>query len=455
MSLRTHLRCCLLLLGILPAGEGWSAQFVVDSTADAIDALPGDGRCATAAEVCTLRAAISEADATPAADVVRLPAGTFTLALTGTGDDLNASGDLDVRSPLQLLGAGAAHTIIDGNAADRVLDLHAGASTVVLEELALANGRIDIAPADQVGVGLRVPAGVQVELRGVDIRDNTAPLAFRGAIGLDNAGCVHGERVRLLRNRDPGPTSFRALAGAIATRSANGCLTLEDSEISDNVGDIVGGIYLTGDASMTLRRTLIAGNRARQVGGLLNNRGDVVLLEDVTISGNRGISGAALNDGGTEFRLRNCTVTGNGPAGSSGIVGGINDVHGGFGLTFISNTVIAGNGPGFLSNDCDRLRSVGGGNVIGNLQGCMAALQPSDRSNLDPQLGPLADLGGRSRAHLPGPPLLDSGQDAVCTSSDQRGVLRPQDGDGIDAARCDIGAIEWAIDPLFSNGFEG
>ena len=43
-------------------------DFVVDSTADAPDATPGNGVCATAAGVCTLRAAITEANRNPGPD---------------------------------------------------------------------------------------------------------------------------------------------------------------------------------------------------------------------------------------------------------------------------------------------------------------------------------------------------------------------------------------------------
>lgn len=41
--------------------------FTVNSTLDAVDAHPGDGVCATSGNLCTLRAAIMEANHTPAA----------------------------------------------------------------------------------------------------------------------------------------------------------------------------------------------------------------------------------------------------------------------------------------------------------------------------------------------------------------------------------------------------
>ena len=42
------------------------------------------------------------------------------------GEDANATGDLDVTGPLEILGAGAAVTIIDAGGIDRVLDVRPG-----------------------------------------------------------------------------------------------------------------------------------------------------------------------------------------------------------------------------------------------------------------------------------------------------------------------------------------
>src|SRR5688572_13580573 len=57
------------------------ANLSVNSTADQSDANPGDGLCATGAGVCTLRAAIQEANALPGADTITLPPGVYSLGL--------------------------------------------------------------------------------------------------------------------------------------------------------------------------------------------------------------------------------------------------------------------------------------------------------------------------------------------------------------------------------------
>src|SRR5438874_2257693 len=86
----------VLFAGVSPAD---AATFTVDSTADAEDANPGDGVCATAAGACTLRAAIQEANALPGLDIIVVPAGTYVLTL----------GELKIQSDL----------VIDGRAPTR------------------------------------------------------------------------------------------------------------------------------------------------------------------------------------------------------------------------------------------------------------------------------------------------------------------------------------------------
>jgi len=69
--------------------------------------------------------------------------------------------------------------------------------------------------------------------------------------------------------------------------------------------------------------------------------------------------------------------------------------------------------------------------------------ETSDLQNTDPQLLALTDNGGPTPTHAlaPDSPAIDAA-DSNCLPQDQRGALRPQDGDADGVAKCDIGAFE-------------
>ncbi len=107
--------CVIALLSTVP-GTLQAATFTVNSTADVVDATPGDGVCATAGAVCTLRAATEEANALAGSDTINLPLGTYNLTL---GNELILS------DPVTIAGGGETGTIIDGTGSDRVIDITA------------------------------------------------------------------------------------------------------------------------------------------------------------------------------------------------------------------------------------------------------------------------------------------------------------------------------------------
>jgi predicted outer membrane repeat protein len=117
--------------------------FTATSTDDVVDSNPGDGICETASGngVCTLRAAVMEANAHAGADTILLPEATYTLTIPGADEDESATGDLDITEGVTI--QGAVETQSDINAAglgDRVLDIHSTADPVRISWIVVTGG---------------------------------------------------------------------------------------------------------------------------------------------------------------------------------------------------------------------------------------------------------------------------------------------------------------------------
>jgi hypothetical protein len=126
------------------SGQGTRAQaatFNVNTTSD--NATPCPASPDPTPGNCSLRGAVIAANTTPGADTITFDVdGVFALSgLTAPGENLAASGDLDITQSLTITGQGAAWTIIDGNATDRVF--HIGLGTVVtISGVTIRNGNV-------------------------------------------------------------------------------------------------------------------------------------------------------------------------------------------------------------------------------------------------------------------------------------------------------------------------
>jgi CSLREA domain-containing protein len=411
---------------------GW---FVVTTTADAVDATPGDGACATIAGACSLRAAIQEANATAGADGVLVPAATYTLALAGTAEDAAATGDLDVTDDLTIHGDGEAATIVSAGGIDRVLDVRAG--TLRLEALTIRDGNVMAPSPIAHGGGANVVAGARLELAFVTI---TASAAWSFGGGLYVEGVVDGDQVTI--------SDCTASEGAGAGVFGNGsALTLRIADIRGNAANNGGAFYTSagfelGDENiLTLVRATVRDNTVvNGGGGLLANARTTVTIRDSTFTGNvAGGGGAIFNDGGCHIDIRGSTIYGN----HAGHAGGIIEVH--FDPEFIQvgNSIIAGNTSEHGGIDCDREIGSLGGLLVGNTTNCVIEPHATDLVGVAPMLGPLVELPrGAYFVPLATSPAVDAGLAANCSLRDQAGALRPRDGDGDGEARCDLGAGE-------------
>jgi CSLREA domain-containing protein len=224
-----------LLLAAYPAALGRAATFAVNSTGDAVDAVPGNGACGTAAGTCTLRAAIQEANALAGADTINVPEGTYFLITQGSDEDAAASGDLDLTSEVTINGTGTSFAVISGGGIDRVFDVLAS-GVVTLSRLTIQNGKAS--GTDMAGGGIR-NAG-SLTLVDISIRNNTVQSGDGGGIANLGSGRMQLTNVTISGNlaADRGGGIANDIGGTMqlvnVTLTDNGALTGGDI---DNLGD--------------------------------------------------------------------------------------------------------------------------------------------------------------------------------------------------------------------------
>jgi len=250
-------------------------NFTVGSTIDAVDATPGDGRCADASNNCTLRAAIQEANALSGADTITLPAGVFQLALTGSGEELAATGDLDITADLTINGAGAMSTTIDGGGLDRVFDIGPNGVplSVVFNGLTIRNGVVSGAPGGAIRVNLGTVVLNDCSLSGNRSDANGGAISNAGNLTLNgstlSANTASGNGGGLF-NASTVTLNNSTLSGNTATSSGGGLYnattaTLLHATLALNSATSGGGLYNTGNATLT--STLLSANTFNNCAG--------------------------------------------------------------------------------------------------------------------------------------------------------------------------------------------
>ena len=290
-----------VVVGVLLASAPSAARaksFTVNVTGDAPDATPGDGFCGTTSGLCTLRAAIEEANRLPGADVITIPAGRFTLD----------AGALDVTDDLTIAGAAANRTQIDAQHKSRVFQI-SGPAIVTISQVTIQHAF----EAEENGGGL-VNAGSTLSLNQVTFANNKVNAGGGGLLNLE------------------------------------GNVTLTNVTFSHNRAGDGGGLTNYG-GNLTLTNVTFAGNTASNGPGALENAvGGTVQLTHVTFTGNqaRGEGSSLANGSLGTITLTNTIVSGRSGCSGAGHVTSL-------GHNIDSGNSCGFNAPGDLSNVRPRL----------------------------------------------------------------------------------------------------
>jgi CSLREA domain-containing protein len=179
----------LVLLGLIAGPASADTTFTVNSTSDAADIAPGNGRCegpsAAAPGPCTLRAAVMEANALAGTDTIVLSSTKYALTRAQVSEPDASAGDLDITQPVTIRGPGARNTVIQNQSNDRVFEVAAGVSGVTFEGITITGG----APTSGTGAGLLTNGSATLERAAV--RDQRTTLPGAGDAHVINPALTH------------------------------------------------------------------------------------------------------------------------------------------------------------------------------------------------------------------------------------------------------------------------
>jgi len=214
----------------------------------------------------------------------------------------------------------------------------------------------------------------------------------------------------------------------------SGAATLNHSIVSGNTASSNGGGIYSSFGSVVLNNSTVSGNWTQNNGGGISNGGDTLTLNNSTVTGNRAWQGGGIYNGHGTLTLNNSTVSANTAASEAG---GIFTWEG---AVTLRNSILGGNTAASGPDCWGTAVGSAGYNLVGSTSGCTFGASTGDMTGVGARLGLLIGSPG----YLPllsGSPAIDAGDPAGCTGSagplttDQRGAAR--------VGRCDIGAYEY------------
>ncbi|OAB60785.1 hypothetical protein AY599_03535 [Leptolyngbya valderiana BDU 20041] len=437
------LKQSILAIGLvfLVSNPSHALDFIVNSTADVPDALPGDGLCNPVdalPQTCTLRAAIMEANALGGAHNIALATGVYVLNNLGTGEDQAATGDLDIHAEIVILNGTNNRPLVSGNATDRIFDVHAGGE-LTLNNIDLSGGRANETGTVR-GAAVNVRGDARLLLQQSRVSLNLANQG--GAIYSD--GLVHILDSELFNNAIVANVLLPEFSDGAAIFN-RGMLLIERSTLRDN-GRLPGydGPLSTAEYAIHSRRGFVTG--------------PAVLVGNATLFNN---TNGVFSDG-VPTLITHSTLVNNNQRGLRFLrdLDALGEVQ----LTVIQS-VLYGH-----ASDCNDLSDAEAEfdlafNINASSDESCGFTGFNDFQNIAyPFFGGLGDHGGPTPTLMPrsNGPLVDPvGGSCGTLDEDQRSAARPIDGNGIGGAICDIGAVEFDpngdpefTDRIFSDRFE-
>ncbi|MCP5487692.1 MAG: right-handed parallel beta-helix repeat-containing protein [Verrucomicrobia bacterium] len=251
-----------------------------------------------------------------------------------------------------------------------------------------------------------------------------------GPVRLDSLGFTFGVAT--------GDTVIASSGGALYSE---GDVSIHRSRFAYNSaqgggGGAIAALY----GNHVIDQSLIVSNWADDVGGgVLNAYGDMV-ISNSTVSGNQSVlqeGGGVFNGEGTTT-IHHATIVENM---ANGTGGGIY-CDSGAPKVFLHNSIVANNvsWPGLTPDDVNASLNLSGDNIIEKRYPEISIFTlPATLSTNDPQIAPLADLGGPTWGHypLPGSPAINAATSTSTSVVDQRGLPRDNEPD--------IGAVEASV----------
>ena len=415
-----RLFCNLILMGLTilqPSPKPVMADVTI-AVNTTTDELNNDGDCSLREAV---RASITNSvvDACPAGsssdtDEIVLPAGVYTLTITGASENDSQTGDLDLSGKMKLVGAGRDTTIVQGGAGwdDRIFEVYyqvAGGTDVTFEKMTIQNGQT---PNNENGGGIHV----------------------FGTSNPDDV-LVNLKEVRLQNNRAIGDDPSNGTGGGLGITNAP-TITILDSLIQNNSARRGGGVFV---AKAEIKRSVFTGNQANAGSALYIVQNQPALIENTTISGN-GIGSdyspqnyVIYADFGPTVTIRYSTIASNNTASNFG------GVYLGTGQIILQGTILSGNA---INSNCANFSSpiTSNGYNLSSDSSCNTYLnQSSDLNGTDALLHPLGFYGKTLPHHppKPGSPAVTK-PGSSCPAEDQLGTARP-------ASSCTRGAVQNAL----------